>query len=345
MIQQDEPPITGRPNGPAGIRGRVWRWCRRHPWVAVPGLLIGTLIASQVAYETWLLHGWRPDIVARGQIVDYDTRRPVAGVWVLIDIEAFARTFDSQGRLIWYIPEGGGNGMTSPLSSVVQTDQDGRFYYRVSAYDAFQSAGYTKYLLEYGAYKDGYETVNPDTGKSSKGGQNYLTLEKPKPDQPWAFVRRVADTAEGRRTSRDDFPQGVESYASASTWPQWSRFYHRVVSDELDHWCRAQTPAQEDRLYASFDTAKSLIRQHAILRLLGRLGEDRSLWDSAHDRLGDIFRDYEKDFRLAAMDFAWSAVTEMSVTGQRPQGPDFTLAEKVALCKVMRNQIDRLSQL
>lgn len=41
----------------------------------------------------------------------------------------------------------------------------------------------------------------------------------------------------------------------------------------------------------------------------------------------------------------WSAVTAPTVPGQRPQGPDFTLTQKLALCDLMRQQVDRLSQL
>lgn len=344
MIQQDEPPMTGRPNGPAGIRGRVWRWCRRHPWVSVPVALIATLIAAQVAYETWLLHGWRPDIVASAQIVDYDTRQPVAGVWVLIHIEAYAQPYSSDGHRNWYIPEGGSNGMTSPLSTVVQTDQDGRFYYRVNAYDAFQGAGYTKYLLEYGAYKHGYETVNPDTGKSSKGGQNYLTLEKPKPDRPWAFVRRVADTAEGRQASRDDFPAGLRFYPQPeATWPQWSRFYHRVVSDELDHWCQAQTPAQEDRSLLGFLEANKVVWQQ------------RSMWEGwmrhryiAADQVPDSTQTARRildSYVKAAPDFPWpdpNYPTDPPPDASRSL--TFNAEQKQALCAVLREQTDRIFQ-
>lgn len=340
MITQDDVPVAATSHAKPGIFRKVWGWCCRHPWLAVPGVLIGSLITVQVAYETWLLHGWRPDIVATGQIIDFDTRQPVAGVWVLIYIQAYAQLYSSDGHRRWYIPEGGGNGMLSPLSTVVQTDLEGRFSYRVSAYDAFQSAGYTKFFLGYGAYKYGYESVNPDTGKSSKGGEDYLTLEKPKLDQPWAFVRRVADTAEGRRASRDDFPVGIDLYApSEVTWPQWSKLYHRVVSDELDHWCQPPTPTQEDRLLLSFVEITRLLRQQQSMLeswLRHKYGSDDRIPDSTASsrRVLDSYLQAAPDFPWPYPDFPTDPPTGAAVS------LTFNAEQKKSLCTVLREQTD-----
>ncbi|MGE3298619.1 MAG: hypothetical protein AB7I68_14885 [Porticoccaceae bacterium] len=345
MTTPVDTPATAGATDQAGILRKVWRWCRRHPWLCLPAALIGLLIAAQVAYDTWRLHGPRPDIVASGQIVDYDTRQPVPGVWVLIYIHAYAQPYDSQGHRNWYIPEGGQTGMTSPLSTVVQTDQEGKFSYRVSAYDAFQSFGYTKFLVEYGAYKNGYESVDPDTGKSATGGEHFLTFVKPKPGQPWPFVRRVADSPDGRRASRDDFPAGISFYPQPeATWPQWSRFFQVVVGDEIDSWCQTPGPEPEDRRLLRFVQVATVLRQQRSMTeswLRARFGSDAPVPDSTASARREL-----DSYVQAATDFPWP---DRNYPADSLNGAaaslTFNAEQKQALCRVLREQANQVFHL
>lgn len=333
---------AAQPENERRLGSEIWRWWRRHPIL----LVIAALISARLLYDVWLLYGWWPDVVVEGQIVDYDTKQPAEGAWVLIEIRASGRYFDSNGKLIWYVPEGGSTSMTSPMSTVVQTDEEGRFYYRVSAYDAYQYASYTIHRVNLGVYKPGYESVDSLTGRSERGGEKYLAFMSPAPGQDWPSLKRVGDSLEQRRLSRDDFSGGVRVLRSDTTWPPRARFVHAVAADEINHWCKASSSSAEDRSYAAFYEATTLITEQE--RMFQAKFIAVQLPDSkVADNFGSTrVRDLEVEYRETAPDFPWTPLhdTYASLPPELPEAPAFTVVQRDALCVAMRRQSDNILQ-
>lgn len=336
------------PENERRLASEVWRWWRRHPLMLMSLTVIVALISAQIAYDAWLLYGWRPAVVVEGQIVDYDTKQPVEGAWVLIYIWADGKMFDANGNLRWYAPEGSSSGMISPMSSVVQTDKEGRFHYRVSAYDAFQSAGYTRYGIWMGAYKEGYESVGSHSGKSQQGGENYLPFMDPASDEDWPSLKRIADTLEGRRLSRDDFPAGLYVAPSNVTWPQWAKFLHALARDEVTHWCNAPSSSQESLLYASYYAAVAQItdqERQLQTRFIAINGPDSPTITRAFalPRL----RALDESRRVSAPNYSWPEPYDIEPLASRehqslPPAPAFTVEQRDAVCLVMHQQVENI---
>lgn len=336
---------AAQPENERRMGSEIWRWWRRHPIL----LVIAALISARLLYDVWMLYGWRPDVVVEGQIVDYDTKQPAEGAWVLIEIRASGRYFDSNGKLIWYVPEGGSTSMTSPMSTVVQTDEEGRFYYRVSAYDAYQYASYTVHGVNLGVYKPGYESVDSLTGRSERGGENYLAFMSPAPGRDWPSLKRVGDSLEQRRLSRDDFPAGADVAPSDVTWPQWARFVHAVAADEIKHWCNAPSASAEDRSYAALlEASKLVFHQEAFLvnPYSDGLAGVHARW--SRDQIDSRYRAFSADYRLAAPEYPWPTYGPPADASEaelpRLAAMKFTNTQQEALCDVMRRQSEAILQ-
>jgi len=315
-------------------RSRLWRWCRRHPWL----ILIAALIAAPFAYDAWRLYGWRPDVVVKGQIVDYDTGQPVEGAWVSIYIWADGRIFDSNGKLIWYVPEGSSTSMTSPMSTVVQTDKDGRFRYRVSAYDAFQYAGYTKYEVAIGAYKKQYESVSATTGKANLTAVIHLPFTLRRHYHDWLSLKRLPDSQQQLRVL------GWPQVPSDATWPNWARYARVLASDRIDHWCDTPSFGELKRSFLSFVEVSTVITsQDALFRskFISINGPDSQ---ATRNMESSSFRSREDEYRETAPEVPWTLVEVPHVEGS--EGPPlferltFTEVQKSALCQVMQRQSD-----
>lgn len=339
---------AAKPENQYRFRSEIWRWWRRHPVMLMILTVVVSLFAFQCAYVGWLLYGWRPDVVVEGQIVDFDTKQPVEGAWVLIHIWADGRYFNSKGKLIGILPEGARTGMTSPASTVVQTDKEGRFHYRVSAYDAYQFAGYTVHGVNLGVYKAGYESVDSRSGRSEEGGENYLPFMSPAPGRDWPSLKRVGNSLEQRRLSRDDFPSGAGVMPSEVTWPQWAKFLHAVAEDEVNHWCSATTVNEEKLSHVSFYSAIALITEQE------RLLEANPVTPNHPERSATTrelrlsrLRSLDEDRRDAAPDYPWPEPYDIEPSPRRelqyiPSAPAFTVPQRDVLCQVMLRQSDNI---
>jgi len=293
-----------------------------------------------IAHEAWMLHGWRPDIVVEGQIVDQNTKEPIEQAWVPILIMISGRAFDDEGRLRWYTPEGAATGRLSPMSTVVQTDNEGRFSYRVSVHEAVQSLGYTRFEVDLGAYKKKYQSVKASDGKPTESVTVHL---------PYSFRRNAYHDwpALKRRLSSSDLRLligGNVDRVSDKTWPAWARYAHVLASDEIDTWCNA--PNEKENLsFGAFYEASNLVALQGVLLAKSLARDPVASRENGAMAATDLFESLSKTYHDATPEFAWSealryhpaneATTEL---GRRP----FQSDQKAILCNVLRVNSERL---
>ncbi|PIV32611.1 MAG: hypothetical protein COS34_12215 [Lysobacterales bacterium CG02_land_8_20_14_3_00_62_12] len=348
--------------------GRLLRWCWRHKLRAtllllvllplLPVLLIALLVVlsngTMKAQSWWAVHGYHRDIEIEGQLLDYDTKQPLADVLVAVLVRG-DRWLDSS-RSWFYIPfnpgHGGGGGGTyrcSPASAVVRTDAEGRYRYRVGFAEATDGGQYARADTLVRPYNYGYEAVYADDGQPDYkidppfNGRSHIY--HPYVDfglaRPMAMRKIPADADRDLRIKNS-----VDLYCHVTptdrTYRSWVERAAVVSEDAWREWCMPGGEWAEDRSYASyllvgqFDSTLGIVHQYHFPET-----------DEGYRRLAIEQKNKGSPFRTPSnflQDHLLPDYPFQKCWGDRSACVDFTAVQKQKLCDDLRESRRQLLQ-